>query len=270
MKVIVVDDEPLARDGILLSLQQKDDIEVIAVCSDGYEAVKALNTRNADLIFLDINMPGMNGFDVIAQVGVSAMPLVVFLTAHNEYAVDAFTVNALDYLLKPIDEKRFTQTLIKCREVLRQQKLNQISDRLSHLMQEPCMQELCGQNIERYDSNEQLPDRIMIRNAGHVFFIRPDEIRWVEAEGDYVSLHTSTRSHLVRETMKNMERKLSRSGFQRIHRSSLVRLDMIRELVANESGDYAVVLHDDTVLKLSRNYRDILYEKLESRSDFMN
>ncbi len=254
MKVLLVDDEPLARDGLRLLLASAPDVEVVGECEDGDAAVAAIAANKPDLVFLDINMPGRGGLDVVRAIGPEHMPLIVFLTAYDQHAIEAFTLHALDYLLKPVSEARFHASLQRARDQLLKggstQQLSQLSEVLQQL----------SAKVATAD------ERIMIRTTGHVYFLKPGEITWVEADGDYVSIHTPGKTHLVRETMKHMEEKLSAQGFQRIHRGSLVNLSAIRELLTSESGDYDVVLQEGTRLKLSRAYRDELMQRLQSKA----
>jgi len=248
MRVLIVDDEQLAREALGLLLDAHADVEIVGYARDGIEAIAAIRSARPDLVLMDINMPGRNGLEVVAEIGVGTMPRVVFVTAYDEHAISAFRVNALDYLLKPVTAERLSESLDRARAELAEGRY--FGPRLDALLE------------QLGAAKEAESGRVMIRSGGHVFFLRPAEIDWVEAEGDYITIHTQSRSHLVRETMKNMEKKLAARGFQRIHRSSMVRLDAIRELVSNDSGDYEVVLRDRTVLKLSRSYRDELYRKL--------
>lgn len=252
MRVLIVDDEPLARDGLRLLLSQEQDLTICGECKNGLEAVQAIGALQPDLVFLDINMPGLTGLEVVTEVGTNNMPLVIFLTAYDQHAVEAFTLNALDYLLKPVAEERFRDSVRRARGKLQQQQLQSQQDQLGKML--------------AHLSQQMTPvkaERLMIRSASHVYFVKPADITWVEADGDYVSIHTSGKKHLVRETMKQMEERLATQGFQRIHRSSLVNLNAIRELIADDNGDYRVILHDSTTLKLSRSYRDELCEKLQ-------
>jgi two-component system LytT family response regulator len=252
LRVLIADDEALAREGVELLLQDMPDIEVLRHCENGRQAVNAINELRPDLVLLDINMPGLDGFEVVRTVGVELMPLTIFLTAYDEFAVEAFRINALDYLLKPINAEHFKECLDKARKQLVNKKISAQSRQLSDLLE----------SLGQVQEDASRSNRIMVRTAGHVYFIRSGDIFWVEADGDYVILHTKDKSHLVRATMKTMEDKLSAEGFQRIHRSSLVNLDSIQELIANDNGDYRVLLNNDQELKLSRNYRDILYARL--------
>ena len=249
MKTLIVDDEPLAREGLQLLLAAHEDIVIVGFACDGPEAIEAIQTLQPDLVFLDINMPGCDGFEVLSALDKDILPQVIFLTAYDEFAIEAFRVNALDYLLKPLTQERLDESVRRAKASQHQQQALQLNIKslLSDL------------NASQYSTNE---DRLVIRNDGHVHFLKLQEIIWVEADGDYVSIHTNIKSHLVRETMRNMEGKLSEKGFQRIHRSSIVNLSEIRELVSNENGDYDVVLNNGAILKLSRTYRDALYNKM--------
>lgn len=252
MRVLIVDDEVLAREGLRLMLSAEADVAICGEAGNGFDAVQQIAKLQPDLVFLDINMPGLSGLEVVGEIGTSNMPLVIFLTAYDQHAVDAFTLNALDYLLKPVSEPRLRDSLQRARHKLQQRQLQQHQKQLGDMLAQL--------------SKQMLPlqaERLMIRSASHVYFVKPADITWVEADGDYVSIHTSGRKHLVRETMKQMEGRLAMQGFQRIHRSSLVNLSAIRELIADDNGDYQVILHDSTTLKLSRSYRDELYEKLQ-------
>lgn len=252
MKVLIVDDEPLAREGLRLMLATQPDVLVVGECGNGEEAVTAIGALQPELVFLDINMPLLDGIAVVEQVGPAHMPLVCFLTAYDEYAVTAFKLNALDYLLKPVTDQRLLESLQRARgELQNRQQLNQQAQ-LTRLLEQLSVQ----------GKTAAAQERLMIRSAGHVYFLKPADISWVQAEGDYVTIHATGKSHLVRETMKEMEDKLKAHGFQRVHRSSLVNLNAIRELVADHNGDYQVVLRDDTRMKLSRAYREELCEKL--------
>jgi len=255
LRVIIVDDEPLAREGVAMFLKDPG-ISIVAQCDNGVQAVKSIRDLKPDLVFLDINMPGLNGIEVVQAIGAEHMPLTIFLTAHDKYAIDAFRVNALDYLLKPINAEHFAASLRRAREELEKSRIHNHKEQLARLLQsfsEPGVA-----------AKPDAANRILVRSAGHVYFLKPRDIHWIEADGDYISIHTDNKTHLVRETLKVMEERLANEGFQRIHRSSLVNLEAIRELIANDNGDYQVVLKDDTVLKLSRNYRDQLYSRLNA------
>jgi len=256
LRVLIADDEPLAREGVAMFLKEPD-ISIVAQCENGEQAVKAIRELKPDLVFLDINMPGLNGIEVVQAIGVEHMPLTIFLTAHDKYAIDAFRINALDYLLKPINAEHFAASLRRAREELAKSRIHDHKEQLARLLQAFAVPAEAART-------ETASNRILVRSAGHVYFLKPQDIQWIEADGDYVTIHTDTKTHLVREALKTMEERLAGAGFQRIHRSSLVNLDAIRELIANDNGDYQVVLKNDTVLKLSRNYRDQLYSRLNA------
>jgi two-component system, LytTR family, response regulator len=255
LRVIIVDDEPLAREGVAMFLKNTG-ASIVAQCDNGEQAVKCIRELQPDLVFLDINMPGLNGIEVVQEIGPEQMPLTIFLTAHDKYAIDAFRINALDYLLKPINAEHFAASLARAREELDKNRIHNHKEQLAQLLRSLAEPEPAR--------SETASSRILVRSAGHVYFLKPQDIHWIEADGDYVSIHTERKTHLVRETLKTMEERLGNEGFQRIHRSSLVNLEAIRELIANDNGDYQVVLKDDTVLKLSRNYRDQLYSRLNA------
>jgi two-component system, LytTR family, response regulator len=255
IRVIVVDDEPLAREGVLFQLRNEADIEVVAECEGGSAAIKAINALKPDLVFLDIRMPKVGGFDVIAAVGADNMPMVVLLTAYDEYAVEAFRLSAVDYLLKPIEKDRFQQALRKAREQLFKNRVSIHSNNLNKLLAE------LGHVAKPVESTDA-PARIAVKQSGQIHFVRPDEINWIESEGDYVNVHTDKRAHLVRETMQSMESRLQAHGFQRIHRSTIVNLDKVRNLIGSDSGEYEVQLQNGERLKIGRNYRDALYARM--------
>jgi two-component system, LytTR family, response regulator len=229
MRVLVVDDEPLARRGVVARLARHADVELAGECATGREAVAMINGRAPDVVFLDVQMPGMDGFAVVEAVGVERMPLTVFLTAHDTHALRAFEVQASDYLLKPIDDERFDGALARVRRRLAEQR-----------------------------PAPQGPQRLVIRDRGRMVLLEIDEVDWVGAEKDYVRVYTRGGSHLVRETMAAMESQLPASRFARIHRSAIVNLARIRELRPQPNREFIVVLRDGTQLRLSRSYRDRL------------
>jgi two-component system, LytTR family, response regulator len=229
MRVLVVDDEPLARRGVIARLRRHADVELAGDCATGREAVRMITERPPDVVFLDVQMPGMDGFAVVEAVGVERMPLTVFLTAHDTHAVRAFEVEASDYLLKPIDDERFDAALARVRRRLAEQR-----------------------------PVRRAPERLVIRDRGRMVLLEPEEVDWVGAEKDYVRVYARGRSHLVRETMAAMESRLPAARFARIHRSAIVNLARIRELRPQANREFTVVLRDGTQLRLSRSYRDRL------------
>ena len=251
MRVVIVDDEELARRGIKARIQRSRDVDIVAECSNGREAVAAIRSTSPDLVFLDVQMPGKTGFDVIEAIGCDTFPHVIFVTAHDQYAIRAFEVSALDYLLKPIDDERFDIALARARESLARDHDSDVGRRLARLLGE-----MAGSGSERRSSDQT--HRMVVRSGGRVQFVKAPEVDWVEATGDYVTLHVGKKSLLMRETITEMERKLESDGFARIHRSTIVNAERITEMRALDNGEYRVLLRDATELKLSRNYRQAL------------
>lgn len=243
VKVLIIDDEHLARETIQLLLKNNPSIEVVGECRDGAEAVEKIVELRPDLVFLDIQMPELNGFEVIEKVGPENMPAVIFATAFDEYAIQAFDAHALDYLLKPYDDDRFDRALDRALLQLKQKELGSLSERLTALMEEGKIEE----------ENEAL-DRIMIKERGGVVFIKTEDIDFVEAAGDYVVLYVGKKKHMTRESMTKMAVKLGSKDFVRIHRSTIVNLERVKELKPYFHGDYLVYLKDGRELKLSRRY----------------
>ena len=249
LQVLIVDDEPLARRRIRALLKGEKDVEIVGECGDGRQAIAAIQKQRPDLVFLDVQMPEVDGFGVVESVGAADMPAVVFVTAYDRYALNAFEVHALDYLLKPFDEERFQGALARARSEIRRERTDDVHQRLLAL-------------LEHLQPPGKHLDRLLVKSAGRIFFLKVEEIDWIEAAGNYVRLHVGKESHLVRETMTDLESRLDPGRFLRIHRSTLVNIDRIKELHPWFSGDYAVVLHDGTQLRLSRGHRERLSERL--------
>jgi len=255
IRTLIVDDEPLAREGVALALATERDVEIVGSCEDGPSAVQAIRDLDPDLVFLDVKMPGLDGFAVIHEIGADKMPPVIFLTAYEEHALRAFRVNALDYLLKPIDAADLRKSVERARRRRAQDELGAWRGELRALVAA----------VAHERASTDTAERILVRTNGRVHVLDPREIEWVEAAGDYVTMHAAGKSHVVRDSLRNIELRLAAHGFIRIHRSTLVKLACIRELIAKDSGDHDVVLHDSTVLRLSRSYKDALYEALNTR-----
>jgi two-component system LytT family response regulator len=258
IRTLVVDDELMARERVLSFLHEEPDVEVVAECSDGEEAVRAIQEHDPDLVFLDVQMPGVDGFGVIEAVGADRMPNVIFVTAYDEYALRAFQVHALDYLLKPFGRDRFQETLRHARSSLERQRAGDLGRRLMALVGQPVEKEAPVREPSKLD-------RLVVKSGGRVFFLRTEEIDWIEAAGNYVRLHMGSESHLFRETMNNIEARIDPGRFVRVHRSRIVNTDRIKELQPSATGEYVVVLHNGTRLPLSRGYRDKLQEQLGKR-----
>jgi two-component system LytT family response regulator len=250
IRTIIVDDEPLARDSMRVLLERDSEIELVAECANGYEALQAIQELAPDLLFLDVQMPEMDGFEMLARVETERLPVAIFVTAYDQHALRAFEVHALDYLLKSYSDDRFEAALRRAKEQIRQKKVNEISQRLVALL-----------DSQKQEKTQTPPEpgtylmRLVVKSGGRVFFLKTAEIDWIEAADYYVYLHVGGKSHLLRETMNALEKQLDPRKFQRVHRSTIVNLDRIKELQPHAHGDYTVILHDGTPLKLSRGYR---------------
>ncbi|HEV7843396.1 MAG TPA: LytTR family DNA-binding domain-containing protein [Pyrinomonadaceae bacterium] len=260
IRAMIVDDEPLARGTIRLLLKEDAEVEIITEAGSGAEAVALISKHAPDLLFLDIQMPGMNGFDVLEKIDTTSIPAIIFVTAFDQYALRAFEVHALDYLLKPFDDARFEKALRQAKEQIEQREINKLSQKLFALLED---------REERHDEPRAVDrsrylTRLMIKSASRIFFLRVEEIDWIGAEDYYVKLHFGRKSHLLRETMSDLEAKLDPDKFLRIHRSSIVNLDRVKEMHAHFNGDYIVILHDGTELKLSRSRREQLQALLKN------
>jgi two-component system LytT family response regulator len=242
IRALIADDEPLARERIRTLLAHEADIDVVAECADGRETVRAIQKLTPDLVFLDIQMPELSGFEVLRKLDASAAPAIIFVTAYDQYALQAFEVCALDYLMKPFDAERFQKALERGREQIRRLRSGEVNERLLALLED----------LER---GRKYLERLVIRTGGRVFFLRVDEIDWIEAAGNYVRLHIGAEEHLHRETMNGLEQQLDPSRFARIHRSTMVNLTRIKELQPWFRGDYVVILRDGHQLTLTRSYR---------------
>jgi two-component system, LytTR family, response regulator len=249
IRTLIVDDEPLARERLASLLTGEADVELVGQARDGEEAVTAILDHSPDLVFLDVQMPQMNGFEVIEAVGSEKMPLVIFVTAYDQHALKAFQVRALDYLLKPFDRERFTEALQRARKQIERQETGDLGRRLLAL-------------VKDLRKDQPRSDRLVVKSGGRLFFLRADEIDWIEAAGNYVRLHVGTSSHLLRETMNAIEGRLDPEKFFRIHRSRIVNMERIQELQPWLNGEYAVLLRTGTRLTLSRGYREKLQERL--------
>ena len=248
-KVLIADDEPLARERLRMLLGSESGVDLVAECQDGTEAIDAIQDLRPDLVFLDVQMPGATGFEVIDAVGAARMPAVVFVTAYDRYALRAFDVHALDYLLKPFDRERFQQALVRARHQLERQNQGELERRLLELVQ---------------DLKQSQPhvDRFVVKSGGRVYFVRAGEIDWVEAAGNYVKLHVGDDAHLIRETMTAIESQLDPDVFFRIHRCHIVNIERVRELQPWFNGEYVVCLHGGARLTLSRSYRERFQARL--------
>jgi len=251
IRALLVDDEPLARAMLREMLEGDSQVTIVGESCNGREALAAIRTHSPDLIFLDVQMPELGGFEVLASLGDGPMPYVIFVTAYDQYAVRAFEVQALDYLLKPFDQERFDVSWQRAKaQILRDRNGNGTMDgRILAL-------------LEELKAGTNYLERLVIKSGGRIYFLDTNEIDWIEAEGNYVSVHSAKKSHLLRETISNLEGQLDPKKFVRIHRSSIVRLDFIQEMQPWFHGEYRVILQDGTQLTLSRNHREKLQEAL--------
>ncbi len=249
IRTLIVDDEPLGRERIRTLLADDPEIEVTGECPDGKHAIAAIERFRPDLVFLDVQMPEVDGFAVLDAIASERMPVIIFVTAYDRYAVQAFEVHALDYLLKSFDRERFRAALQRAKEEIRRSREGLLNERLAGL-------------LEDLQTKQKRLTRLVVKSAGRIVFLRVEEIDWVEAADNYVRVHAGRESHLIRETLQSLENCLNPEKFLRIHRSTLVNLDRIRELRPIFHGDYLVKLNDGTELTLSRNYREKLLEPL--------
>jgi two-component system LytT family response regulator len=258
IRTVIVDDEPLARRNIRLLLKDEPEIEISGEAASGREALALIRKHSPDLVFLDIQMPEMDGFGVLENIEAEQLPVIVFVTAFDQYALKAFEFHALDYLLKPFDDARFEKALLQARRQIEQREVKDLSQRLVALLE--------GREAPTFEApaRQEYVSRLLIKSSGRVSFLKTEEIDYVQAEDYYVKLQVGRKGHLLRETMNEMEGKLNPSKFLRIHRSIIVNIERIRELQQHFNGDYIVVLHDGTELKLSRSRREQLQRLLKS------
>lgn len=249
IRVLIVDDEPLARKRLRELLKDDSEIVIVGECANGAETISATRELAPDLIFLDVQMPGIDGLAVSEALNGRGSPLFVFVTAYEQYAVRAFDVQAVDYLLKPFDRARFTQALWLAKERLREKDRDDVNRRILGLLSE-------------IKDKPQYLDRLVIKNNDRVFVLKTDEIDWIEAEGNYVRVHFGKQSSLMRETLTHFAAQLDPRKFPRIHRSRLVNIDHIQELQPWSHRDWRIILRSGAELRLSRNYRDRLHQLL--------
>jgi two-component system LytT family response regulator len=257
---IIVDDESLSRRGIELRLHEAGDFEIVAQCTNGREALAAISAYQPDLVFLDIQMPGMSGFEVLAQIPHESLPVLVFITAYDQYAIQAFEARAVDYLLKPIDDARFQTALNRVREHVRAKSAANQRDRLMQIIAEItgsgelALDELLTRGRAAVEAKH--PEVLPIRQGRETVRVPVAAIRWIDAAGDYMCIHAGTDTHILRGTMKELEELLDPKLFQRVHRSTIVNLRLVKSLRAHMNGEYFLTLDGGHELKLSRTYRD--------------
>ena len=257
MRAIIVDDEELARRGIRTLLKRAGDVEIVSECGNVDEAIRAISATEPELVYLDVQLQGSTGFDIVAALPGTKCPYVIFVTAFDRFAVRAFEIHALDYLLKPVNEGRFNASLARARAAV------------AGVCDESMIRRLWQMTKELRASPSQsappVADRIPVKSQGRVIILNVADIDWIGADGDYVSVHVGSKSWLLRETIAAAEARLALSGFVRTHRSTLVNIYRVRELLPLSKGEFTIVLLDGTELKLSRNYRFAL-ERLLGKS----
>ena len=247
IRALIVDDEPLARTGVRQLVEPRDDVTVVGEAADGPEAVRQIKKQDPDLVFLDVQMPEMSGLEVVREVGVEQMPLTIFVTAYDQYALDAFEAHALDYLLKPIEEERFEEALERARQQLERVEAGALNEQLRGVLRE---------YAEEAEEDDPGIERFTVRSRDRIYFVDAEDVQWIESEGDYVALHDGEDTHLVRKTMKELEQNLSSDHFLRVHRSYIVNVNYIEELRPLDHGTYQLRMASGTPLKTSRGYSD--------------
>ncbi len=254
LRTLIVDDEPLARDRLRAMLTKIPDIALLGECGSGPDAIAAIRSDRPDIVFLDVQMPGCDGLQVVAELDAKERPVVIFVTAHDQFAVDAFAVQAVDYLLKPFDLERLQTAVQRAREHIQARRTGELGARLEAL-------------LAQAPAAERKPERLTVKADGRVVFLKPGEVVWVEAADNYVVLHLASSERLmVRETLTALEERLGLTGFARVNRSAVVNLHEVKELQPTLHGDYTVVLRDGTKIPLSRNLRGRLDQFMAGRS----
>ena len=259
IRTILVDDEPLAIQGLRLRLEKHDDVEIIDTCSNGREAIRSIKTHKPDLVFLDIQMPGFDGFSVIQGLMEVEPPLFVFVTAYSDHAIRAFEAQAVDYLMKPVEEDRLADTLDRVRLRLSEKRSAEEAGKLKEVLAE-----VAPEAAEQVAASEEPPTSnryeklINIKDRGQIFRVDVDSIEKIDAAGDYMCIYTGDNTLILRETMKDLEKRLDPRRFQRVHRSCIVNLDQVRQVKPHTNGECFLVLESGSQVKVSRSYRDVV------------
>ena len=257
IRAILVDDEPLAIQGLELRLQAFDDIEIVERCANGREAIRAIRTHKPDLVFLDIQMPGFDGFSVVSGLSDIEPPLFVFVTAFMQHALKAFDAQAVDYLLKPVEEERLAATVERVRQRLAERQSAQGAERLKEILSEVAPEAL-PDDLADAPAASRFEKVINIKDRGQIFRVDVGEIERIDAAGDYMCIYTADQTLVLRETMKDLEKRLDPKKFQRIHRLTIVNLDNIKSVKPHTNGECFLVLGSGTQVKVSRSYRDVV------------
>jgi len=260
VRALIVDDEPLARARLRKLLSAEEGVEIVGECASAEDAIEIIESALPDLVFLDVQMPGMDGFQMLSELRTPALPAIIFITAYDDYALRAFEVHALDYLLKPYSRARFADAFRHARAQIERESAAAADRRLLGLLAELRASESGGAAAPPLQRERE---RLVVKSDGRMFFVRPADIDWVEASANYVRLHARGASYQLRESMKHMEDRLPRGNFVRIHRSAIVNLDRVRELQPWFHGEYVVILTDGTKLTASRAYASRLRELMQ-------
>jgi two-component system LytT family response regulator len=258
IRTILVDDEPLAIQGLELRLQAHEDVEIIDKCQNGREAIRSIKTHKPDLVFLDIQMPGFDGFSVVQGLMEVEPPLFVFVTAYSDHALRAFEAQAVDYLMKPVEESRLADTIERVRQRLAEKRGVEEVDRLKEVLAEVAPEaaaDMAGDGDVQANRFEKL---INIKDRGQIFRVDVDTIERIDAAGDYMCIYTGDNTLILRETMKDLEKRLDPRRFQRIHRSTIVNLDLVKQVKPHTNGECFLVLNSGASVKVSRSYRDVV------------
>ena len=260
IRILIVDDEPLARQWLEDLLSEEEDVEIVGKATNGEEAIAAVRDFAPDLVFLDVQMPGLTGIDVVREIGPDKMPVTIFVTAYDQYALKAFELATLDYLVKPFDQGRFGQSLARARRLIKLQRMGEMTGRLVKLIQ-------AEEGAQQPDAVAAAPapsylERIAVELRGQIRIVRVEEIDFIRASDHYAELHVGDDVLITRERMQTLEERLDPNVFFRIHRSIIVKLDRIESLLVGAGGDYAVRLKGNKRLKVSRGRRDELEARL--------
>ena len=268
ISTVIVDDEPLARKGLSLRLAEFDNIDIVGECKNGIEAVTLIPQVRPDLVFLDIQMPGLNGFQVINKLQElkQPIPLIVFVTAFDSYAIKAFDVHALDYVLKPVDGRRLKDAIDKVLLTLEREQQDGNNQKLARLVADFTGDD-CEDILRKLASGESIttspyPDILAIKDGSEVTRVAVNDIQWIDAAGDYMCVHAADQTHVMRRTMKELENDLDPKKFVRAHRSAIVNIKFVKKMVSHISGEYHLILNNDTELKVSRSHRDRVKEMI--------
>lgn len=263
LRTIVVDDEPLALDLLCSYLEEIPSVEIIARCKNGKEALEAAATLEPDLIFLDIQMPGMTGFDVAKNLQSDQTPLIVFATAYEQYAVDAFEIHAVDYILKPLDQERIELSIQRASERFSKENQAELSKAkvLGALEQMEQREQSAGLKSEDQEADHS-PGKIVVKDRDSINLIDQEDIAWIDAAGDYMCIHVDGETHIMRSTMKSLLEQLDDRLFKRVHRSTIVNTKHIKQIFPHTKGEYFLLIGEHDRIKVSRNYREVVKEFL--------